>query len=112
MVENEKGDLTYIVPDDIQDRQLGLQGAVEADAAENAKPKDREGGWNENDATEEFTDRSPFRDTSNEHADKRDPGEPPDHVGERPGLEPICPLLIHERKGTKPMNESTAKIVA
>ncbi len=51
----------------------------------------------------------PARNTRDEDADERTPGEPPDQVGERPGTRPLIELLV--RKQTEGHLRQTGKVI-
>ena len=83
---------------------------MKADTAEDPEPQDRKHGWDHNNAQQEFADGSPPGNAGNEHTDKRCPGEPPDHVGKRPGVEPAFDLRIHEGESPKAVHEGRTEI--
>ena len=63
---------------------------VDAGAAEDGEPDERDDRRHEQHAGDELADRAAARDAGDEHADERRPADPPGPVEDRPAGEPLC----------------------
>ena len=85
---------------------------VDGRAPHDREPQNRHEGRNEHDTHDELSNGAATRNTRDEHAHERRPGDPPTPVERRPAIEPGRTLIAIERQSLKAQRDEVLKVIA